>query len=668
MLVALSLFGTGCLLGPGRPARGQASLAHPAFDEVRRAADTWNQRSGPERQVVDVVCLVPDAATFLEAISQWDERHFFPILIDDVEYTFKFLRAFRPARVVRYPGKARALAPDVVWDRAVAAVGRAWGPDGATEPLRGDVVPKTLGPTPPGLVVSYPGSPALAGAVALAAGRFQPLLRWEAAKKSADDLTLDEAGLHDRQLTGVIAACVPDHDKLGDGCDFVTLAGDYPYRYIENGKVSAFDDLILRAPASRSRWGYAGRLLGGPVVSVYRAMCSLFLTPETAVAYNTYAEGDRPWSDYAMTSAAARLDHVLPTRHIHGDRANLAGWHSNFDPVNRQGLALINTHGSPMSFYLPAGPGGHTSDIAESAPTAVLMIHSFSAESPENPDTLAGRWLSNGAFVYFGAMNEPFLQSFRTPSLVSSFLAENVPVVVAVRMTSTELYARPWRLVFFGDPLWRIKKPASAGPRLADWEAVAAWPVYGEFRQPEPEAPESTRLTWALKTAIFRLQAGATARPGVDIAAVLLGIDRNRLDPRLQPFYDDLLVDTLLSLSRVAELLDRLTRIPPASRTRDIRRHLETAQTAALQRALAAKDFRQSLALWSDVIRAPASGDFVQVFTQRVASLADTPVKQGDWLERLRAARRAAAEPANTPVIEVEIKRISELLSNTKGR
>jgi hypothetical protein len=43
-------------------------------------------------------------------------------------------------------------------------------------------------------------------------------------------------------------------------------------------------------------------------------------------------------------------------------------------------------------------------------------------------------------------------------------------------------------------------------------------------------------------------------------------------------------------------------------------------------------------------------------------------VKQGDWLERLRAARRAAAEPANTPVLEAEIKRISELLSKTKGR
>ena len=43
----------------------------------------------------------------------------------------------------------------------------------------GDAVPRRLGPTPPGVVVSAPDSPMLAGAVALAAGRFQPLIRWE---------------------------------------------------------------------------------------------------------------------------------------------------------------------------------------------------------------------------------------------------------------------------------------------------------------------------------------------------------------------------------------------------------------------------------------------------------------------------------------------------------
>ena len=37
---------------------------------------------------------------------------------------------------------------------------------------------------------------------------------------------------------------------------------------------------------------------------------------------------------------------------------------------------------------------------------------------PTNPETIAGRWLAQGAFVYFGSVNEPFLLSFRTPRLV----------------------------------------------------------------------------------------------------------------------------------------------------------------------------------------------------------------------------------------------------------
>ena len=58
---------------------------------------------------------------------------------------------------------------------------------------RGRRGPPALGPTPPGVVLSAPDSPMLAGAVALAAGRFQPLVRWDVAKRFADILSADEA-------------------------------------------------------------------------------------------------------------------------------------------------------------------------------------------------------------------------------------------------------------------------------------------------------------------------------------------------------------------------------------------------------------------------------------------------------------------------------------------
>ena len=43
------------------------------------------------------------------------------------------------------------------------------------------------------------------------------------------------------------------------------------------------------------------------------------------------------------------------------------------------------------------------------------MIHSFSAADPPDPSTIAGRWLANGAFLYFGSMNEPFLDAVPDP-------------------------------------------------------------------------------------------------------------------------------------------------------------------------------------------------------------------------------------------------------------
>jgi hypothetical protein len=654
------------LLGP---ARAQVSLFDPVFEEVRRGAAEWDKRPGPTRQVVDVVCLVPDTATFLEAISAWDEHHYFPVLIDDVEYTFKFLRAFHPTRVVRLPaGKPETPAPDALWDRAVAAVGRSWTAEGVAVVPRGDVVPKALGATPPGVVVSAPGSPALAGAVALAAGRFQPLLRWETAKKFGETAGVEEAHSLSQELEERISAKCPAHDRLGDDCDFVTLAGDYPFRYTDDrNQVMAFDDLILRSSGSHRRWAYAGRLMGGPVQSVYRAMCSLFLTPTTAVTFNTYNETDKPWTDYGMTTATGRLNRMLPTLYIHGPKANLAGWHANFDPVNRQGFVLLTSSGGDTYFSLFGGVG-HTSDIPESVPTAVLMTHSFSAGAPENPDTLAARWLQNGAFIYYGAMNEPYLQAFRSPTQISAFLEGNMPVSVAARRTAVEPFGQPWRLVYLGDPLWRIKPVGPAASRLATWEPVASWPAYTEYRQPEAGTPEGVRLNWAIKTAIFRLQAGAMPRHNVDLAGVLLGIDRARLEPRLQAIDDALLVDTLLSASRVAELVDRLTRIPPASRSRDVRRHLETAQTAVLIHAATRHDFRQALALWNDVMRAKGSRDFVPFFTQRVGLFADSPLRLGDWRDRLRSALHATTDPEVTKALESELKRLDEAISTGKGR
>jgi len=101
--------------------------------------------------------------------------------------------------------------------------------------------------------------------LALAAGRFQPILRWDVEKRFGDILTNDEARELAASLESKVAACIPSYHGMGDNCDFVTLAGDWPYRYnpqsVQEGP-KAFDDLIGpngRWPGALGVWRPAHR-------------------------------------------------------------------------------------------------------------------------------------------------------------------------------------------------------------------------------------------------------------------------------------------------------------------------------------------------------------------------------------------------------------------------
>src|SRR5262249_45422876 len=146
----------------------------------------------------------------------------------------------------------------------------------------------------------------------------------------------------------------------------------------------------------------------------------------------------------------------------------------------------------------------------------VLMIHSFSAVDPSDPSTVAGRWLANGAFVFYGSVNEPFLDAFRTPRLVGDLLGERLPVVASVRKTPAETWGKPWRLIFLGDPLYRLTARLGPESRLDGWEPTARWPAYEEG--PRPEAgTDAELLLWSLKTALARLRSVETDAGGDDL-------------------------------------------------------------------------------------------------------------------------------------------------------
>lgn len=658
----LLLLSAACWLIPP-PARGQAppvqpisSLADPRLSELRRAAASWQLRSGPAREVVDQVCLVPDVATFYEALAAWDESHYFPILIDDVDLDLKFLRAFRPTRVVRYPGRGRPIEPGQAWERAVLAVGDAWSANVAPNPdrLKGDERPERLGKTPPGVVLGRPESPMLPGLAALAAGRFQPLVRLDSPYHFNDTLGRIEADDFYKALDAAVHAKVPDSDKLGDECDFLTLAGDYPYRYA--GPL-AIDDRVGRGPDGH-RWAYAGRLLGDARQGVYAAMCSLFLRPDAATLFDSYSETDDPKKHWGLRLAALRFSpRIRPTSLAFGERrGSLRGWYEVFTPSNRAGLVMINSHGSPRIFNLFSDPA-HALDILPSVPAAVSMVHSFSAADPMNPETIAGRWLAQGAFLYFGAMDEPYLNSFRFPGLVAELLVSGLPYAAAFRPLASEPFGEPWKLVLLGDPLYTPIPRGPVAPRSRAFAESPAWVPYVPTPPPAPDAPEATRLAWALNAALT--DTTSTAGDMTDgILAVLRTIGRDRLDPPLRGVFDELQAVLLFQSLRFEALRAAFAAVPRGERSPVATRLAVSAGLAEFHQAIARNDFDRGLAVWTFLMRVGLPADFRGLLTARFGPLASTPTRREDWLRRLRAASAEAESPEARSAFAAEIKRL----------
>ena len=102
----------------------------------------------------------------------------------------------------------------------------------------------------PGLVLADPEAETIGAAVVLAAGHFQPLIRLgvfhlppgvrgaaESTRRFRDTLTVVEAWGFARGIEARVAAAFSKYDQLGDDCDFLTLAGDWPFRYsVEEGE------------------------------------------------------------------------------------------------------------------------------------------------------------------------------------------------------------------------------------------------------------------------------------------------------------------------------------------------------------------------------------------------------------------------------------------------
>lgn len=401
---------------------------------------------------VNRVVLVPDEATFLAAIGQWSLAGRWPILIDDDRYAPLFLNRFQPAEVIRLPAVGTSLpSGEALRAQMQAAIAPAWNaPDANSLPA----VWQRLNWTPPGVVFTSELDSAWPAAVALAADRGQPL-KFLSGDFGAPDSDLTDT-LRWNQLNGAIERGVEetgyDYRGQGDAIDTVTVVRDLPVR-VNN---RATTDLLARHPTQK-RWGVAGWLFGSSERSLYQAMCAIFLPTESVLLFNSYAADKEPWITYSTDDSAEFFQAAgVSVRHVKPPEASGDTWRALNDPTPFPFDLMLMSSRGPRDLFRVGRGNANVNDIPTLAtPTAIHIIHSGSAAAPGDPDTVAGRWLENGAYAYVGSVREPYLTAFIPPNVMTARLLRGTPFLMAARHYNRE----PWRIATIGDPLMILTPP-----------------------------------------------------------------------------------------------------------------------------------------------------------------------------------------------------------------
>jgi hypothetical protein len=437
--------------------------------------------------VIPTVVIVPDGASYVEAIARWTLAGRYPVLIDDGTWAAqqdiaRFVRAFRPDAVVRWRAPPEAPAAGDAGSRRAAvenAVARAWGAaDAAALPERW----KRLELVPAGVVVAWPDDPAWTAALAVAAGRGQPIA-WIAPPPGGVDgeATSDSLDSFSGAVERACEATGYSWRSIGDDLEAVTLCLNMPARVAmtAGGRTErlATTDVVGRpVTGTRTpRWAWAGQVFGGPSQAAYRAMCALFLQPRRAWLFDGY-EKAAPFTAFDVRAAAAELERVgiRAVTNAEGPQGAEAfrrfacgrarGSNEGDEAAARGGtdadLIAVTTMGYYESFDLRPGRCTAGDVPLLSRPAIVYFVHSWSAMVPASRRSVAGRWLEHGAYAYLGAVDEPYLQAFLPTPLFARRLAGQVPWGAAVRYDESP----PWKVAVIGDPLLTVGPPA---PRSA---------------------------------------------------------------------------------------------------------------------------------------------------------------------------------------------------------
>ena len=409
-----------------------------------------------KKRVLDVVYVVDDVETYLYYLSKWNESEIFPILFSDSKLTEKFIEAFKPKQVIAATPVRIGDIDDQIVLRALYA---SWGEEDILavgsidrEQIRRRLV-ETKG-TPLGIVFTRAFDDEMAGGLALAAARGQILEFLPYSYKYGKAVDFDKKEEIRKQIINLISSWNISYEGLLEGIDFITIACDLAYVYDYNKGPNAgryaLDDAIDRDD-NGNRYALCGRLLGPKDMALYQAMCAIFLQPKRALFFNTYAVDSAPWNAYATSDVSRLLGGFIHSQAVEGEGASIDKWNSLMMDGSNYGLIFVNSSGGGSDWSTRSG-SGTVEDIPETVPAVVCFTQSGSATDPKNPDTIAGRWLENGAYIYYGAVAEPFVQAFNPPILEVENLLFGHTYSYAFRKQSGA-WSSPWRLILIGDPI-----------------------------------------------------------------------------------------------------------------------------------------------------------------------------------------------------------------------
>ena len=429
---------------------------------------------------LDRVVLVKDEASFLDEISHWRLESRWPVLIEDDIFAPQFIRAFKPAQVLRRVEQAPNVDDPAVLKAAIeTAVSNAWNATAPNTPPLSAIRAQTY--TPPGIAIMDHTDPAWVAGVALAAGRgLVPVFIQGNYGGANDVLAADQFDKLSKAVDQGFITTGLSYGQLGDDLETAVLCKttaqktilDVPATLrpsargmpaINPAEPVAVTDALCRN-VNGSRYAFCGAIFGSSKYCAYAAMSSLFLSRNSIGAFNSYQSAD--FAKYGFSEITQTLPEAGFKLKVWSDTtAHMLDWRQILSQGFDGDVLFLNSSGNSDFFELgtpgktPIQERGAPGDIPIlSKPLVLHMIHSWSLTAPMSHASIGGRWLESGVYAYVGSVQEPYLLAFNPPAEILARCARFVPYLIAARVWEGP-FSLPWRVATLGDPLMLIQAP-----------------------------------------------------------------------------------------------------------------------------------------------------------------------------------------------------------------